>query len=97
MPDGLHPSSKKFFVIEISHTSSLGNSDTDFSNVKHWQVDGEGNFISEPVVAYMPNGRLGALKGGLLHVSDFRKPLSKSDVQSIAMQEVSRKLQQKRT
>lgn len=97
MPLNLHPNSKQLFIIEIPSESSLGTSDSDFSNVKIWLVDLDGNHVCEPPVHICANGKLGTLKGGLLHLSDARDVLTKQDLQKLAIQDTSGILYKKRT
>ncbi|CAK9092325.1 Uncharacterized protein (Fragment) [Durusdinium trenchii] len=63
----------------------LGKSDRDFSNVSTSRVNLDGEILGEPTVAIFATGKLGILKGGLLHVSDVRKILSKEDICESAM------------
>lgn len=97
MPLSLHPSNKQVYVIEIPSDSSLGRSDADFSNINHWLVDMEGNHLCNPMVQVFANGKLGTLKGGLLHLSDARSVLSKEDLCDLAMEDTSVRLTNKRT
>lgn len=97
IPIQLLPKTKMLFVVKLPFDEPLGKSDRDFSNVSTSRVNLDGEILGEPTVAIFATGKLGILKGGLLHVSDVRKILSKEDICESAMVSAQEELMKKRT
>ena len=89
--------SDTLFLMKIPAEEFLGTSEKDFSNVKYTQHDNEGNLTSEsPQLAFPCGGRLGCLKGGLLHLEDVRNILTREEIQNMAVEQTSEMLAVKR-
>lgn len=56
----------------------------------------DGQLDASQKLCVVPTGKLGSLKGGLLNLDDFRKPLSKDDVKQIAFDATKAHLSKKR-
>lgn len=88
---------EKFYVIKIPWEDSLGVSEEDFSNVTAAVFGLDGNVLEEEAkVLYVPKGKLGSLKGGLVFLQDLRRPLSQKDVLDLAVEATRERLQIKR-
>lgn len=91
-------SSKHIFILRVPVHSHLGKHDRDFSNLQFHAADPEGSPLDwKPQIYVVPSGKLGILKGGLLHLSDVRSILGKDDIISLAVKTTEDKLQKKRT
>lgn len=88
---------ERMIIVTIPADEPLGKSDRDFTNVAAFAINLDGQVIDAAVkTCFPPIGRLGVLHGGLLFLNDFRSPLSKEDVNSLAVETTKVKLQKKR-
>ena len=85
------------FVIKIPSEKALGLNDRDFTNVSTTTIDEDGKVVEgNPEVVFIPTGPLGTLKGGLLHVADYRETLRKEDILKMASAETDANISKKR-
>lgn len=86
------------YMFKIPKDEAIGVNEKDFSNVSVEVFKPDGTPSDEPPKPeFFTTGKLGVLSGGLLNVKDQRKPMSKEDVQAMAVFEVKEKLENKRT
>ena len=83
-------------IFKVPVDESLGKDEKDFSNVTISAITAEGQVVAGPEVFFVPGGKLGTLKGGLLFLNDFRAPLSKDDVANMALECTKQRLSSKR-
>ena len=96
MPDQIQRA-EKIYVMTLPANDFLGQGNDDFTNVAKCQCDESGNVtLDSPKVAIVPNGRLGNLRGGMLHLEDVRQILSREEIRSIAIEQTQDHLQNKR-
>ena len=89
---------ESFYVLQVPSAEFLGTGETDFSNVASVQIDLDGNVIADtPKLAFFCGGRLGTLKGGLLHLEDVRHLLTREEIQNMAVEQTVEHLENKRT
>ena len=86
------------YMFKIPGDEAVGEDEKDFSKVSVEVFKPDGTPSDEPAKPeFFTTGRLGVLSGGLLNVKDQRRPMSKEDVQAMAVCEVGEKLEKKRT
>lgn len=94
----LLPVERLYFGL-IPEEEDLGPNEKSFINVSWGCVDPKTNQnISEEFhVAVFATGRLGGLRGGLMHLSDLRSTLSQEDITGLAVEATQSQLKEKRT
>lgn len=95
IPIAMCPKDFLFFCLVPIH-GPLGKNDKDASNVRFMALTPDGQLDPSQKLCVVPTGKLGSLKGGLLNLDDFRKPLSKEDVQQMAFDATKARLSKKR-
>ena len=91
------PKADSIFLLTVPATRFLGQGNDDFRNVAKSLFDPDGQVISDaPNVAFFSTGRLGSLKGGMLHLEDVREILNRDDIQNVALEQTHEQLQKRR-
>lgn len=88
--------SDPLYLITLPSAKFLGTSDRDFSNVTSNSLDGDANISGSPQIAFLSTGRLGCLRGGLLHLEDVREILSREEIHSMSVAKTAQSLEEKR-